>query len=351
MGTGPTEKGGRMKQNRGFSIRKMNIVKGCLIAAVVFAMAAAPATVQATGYRVETATTNSVTGSAIPSSASYNYAGYTGAFFYQPYPGPGNTDTNYSTVLSGTQDLTGTAKSSWDSASSAFKLDPQYNPQVPATMAASYAAADLASGTVRASATVTPGYYGNGPYAVGSAGATARAIAYDTLLFTNSNTTASVLTVSWIAEGSWDHLTLPDGSSYALAPAGKVSSFMGFGNGQLTTEAISFHGNNYIPGNATVTQSGWTTADFVSTDAMRIQFTGTYTLNPGVSELPIYLGLNMAAYGDRMDFSNTGKMGLVLPDGVSFTSDSGVFMTPEPATLLLLGLGFGGLTLTRRRQK
>lgn len=56
------------------------------------------------------------------------------------------------------------------------------------------------------------------------------------------------------------------------------------------------------------------------------------------------------------DLLNTGRLGLGLPSGVTFSSQSGVFLTsnevavPEPGSLALLGLGVAGLGLSRRRK-
>ncbi|MBI3709206.1 MAG: PEP-CTERM sorting domain-containing protein, partial [Proteobacteria bacterium] len=57
------------------------------------------------------------------------------------------------------------------------------------------------------------------------------------------------------------------------------------------------------------------------------------------------------------DFSNTGSVGLILPDNVSFTSDSGVFLTDtgqpttdlaEPSSLAGFGLAIFSLAMARR---
>jgi hypothetical protein len=58
------------------------------------------------------------------------------------------------------------------------------------------------------------------------------------------------------------------------------------------------------------------------------------------------------------DFSHTASVALVLPDGVTFTSDSGVFLTavqspnsvPEPSIWAMLLIGCGGIGATLRRR-
>lgn len=53
--------------------------------------------------------------------------------------------------------------------------------------------------------------------------------------------------------------------------------------------------------------------------------------------------------GITLDFSNTAALALALPQGFTFTSESGVFLSqqaspvPEPGTWMLLGTGLIGL--------
>jgi hypothetical protein len=56
--------------------------------------------------------------------------------------------------------------------------------------------------------------------------------------------------------------------------------------------------------------------------------------------------------GGPMDFSNTASVTLTMPDGATFVSESGVFLSavPEPASALLLALGLVALPLLRRKR-
>ena len=59
---------------------------------------------------------------------------------------------------------------------------------------------------------------------------------------------------------------------------------------------------------------------------------------------------------NTMNFLDTGQFSISVPNGTSFTSASGQFLTappsgvPEPATLLLCGLGLSGIGVIRRRR-
>lgn len=66
--------------------------------------------------------------------------------------------------------------------------------------------------------------------------------------------------------------------------------------------------------------------------------------------------LSVNAYGSTVDFSHTAALGLVLPQGVTYGSASGVFLqgpvggVPEPATWAMLITGFGLIGATMRRR-
>ncbi len=67
-------------------------------------------------------------------------------------------------------------------------------------------------------------------------------------------------------------------------------------------------------------------------------------------------GLSVRAYGAAIDYSHTSTLGIILPDGVSYTSASGVLLSqaavvPEPATWALMIGGFGMVAGAIRRRE
>lgn len=91
--------------------------------------------------------------------------------------------------------------------------------------------------------------------------------------------------------------------------------------------------------------------------------TYTQTINiVGASKdfaVSLFANLNCAT-GMTCDYGNTAKIGLQLPSGVTFTSDSGVFLAglipvpggvPEPATWAMMLVGIGGVGAAMRRTK
>lgn len=87
-------------------------------------------------------------------------------------------------------------------------------------------------------------------------------------------------------------------------------------------------------------------------------------LGDGTDTFDVFVSLAVAASTNNnqvvvtMDFTNTGTFGLGLEDGVTFTSQSGVFLNgpgsdpvPEPSALGLIGLGVLGMGVAARRRR
>ena len=109
----------------------------------------------------------------------------------------------------------------------------------------------------------------------------------------------------------------------------------------------------------TGTPAGWDSFSFTNVTETGFDFTGNFTVTDGERRSfsqRLYL---ICQEGVTCDFSNTGRVGLQLPAGVSFTSGSGVFLqppatgpVPEPASwaMLISGFGLAGGAMRRRRR-
>jgi len=102
---------------------------------------------------------------------------------------------------------------------------------------------------------------------------------------------------------------------------------------------------------------GWDSFQFSNQTASGFDFVGKYTVSDG-QMLVGTSALGLTVIDASADFSNTSTLSLMLPTGVSFTSDSGVFLSglsasaPEPAAWIAMLAGFGlvGAAFRRRRR-
>lgn len=329
------------------------------IAAAMLALATA-AEASAAGYSVSTSA-NTGRGYARGCAAQYNPSGGTGASFVVndgsnanciSGGGPGSTAFNNQNVtVTGSTDKTGTLTASHDESSN-VSFDPIYG------SAHASAAADLATGKVHLFATAE--------YSAGDAGAAAIASARlnDTLHFSVAGANANTITlipVSFAFDGKFT-------PGRALNPTATLYYDFTFGNARAYEfgdyGAGYYNGTSYptfaFPAAAGIT-SGWQSASFSSYDPQNTRFSGIYALTGASADIPISFGLQIIAGNNvTLDYLNTGSISIGKVAGVSFTSDSGVFLTkaggavggvPEPASwaMLIAGFGLTGATLRRRR--
>lgn len=126
-----------------------------------------------------------------------------------------------------------------------------------------------------------------------------------------------------------------------------------FENGNISAEFLT----QINPLGASSGASGaWTSYSIGPNAIGHVSFSGVYDLVGATHDLGLGYSL-VASSGDSFsDYLSTGKIGFVLPSNVSFTSDSGIFLTqsavPEPAIWAMLAIGFGaiGAQLRRRRR-
>ena len=230
------------------------------------------------------------------------------------------------------------------SASVAVNNGVSYDPQNGVTGSLNASAhADLATGTVGALAAGLPcapatDLCGDEASAFGEM--------QDSLTFTDTTGSIKDIALSWTFDGSI--------TSNAVAPAGPDETFYSvfcfeqgvdcFGNpnalphGSISTSLFEMED---ATGTVTTTSptTGWVSTSITGgpTDGM---FDGVFAVPMGVSSESLNAYLFVSCEMATCDFSQTGALGIgPLPDGVSYTSGSGVLLTsatPEPRSWLLM---------------
>jgi hypothetical protein len=230
-----------------------------------------------------------------------------------------------------------------------------------AATAGGTAMADLATGQLHASA------YETGPVAGGSA--TASASFSDTVHFDVGSITGIIpLTVTATVHGTFGG----DGSP-ATGPYGggsfSLALYDPFTNSFQLTAGIGYM-SDALGDIGDTSTSHWVTGGSSTGPWSQVGpdiFIGTYYLDTAHPDLMVNMNLDAFSanggwdYGSFSDFGHTAGFSWVLPEGVTFTSDSGVFLTkaplgetggvPEPAAWALMLAGFGSIGAILRSRR
>lgn len=212
------------------------------------------------------------------------------------------------------------------------------------TTADARATADLATGKVGVYASGERRNTGN-PFIEGTFG-TATARFDDTLSFQVAGANAGTHTqigIRYVIDGSITECS-----------GGSLQFNLGFGGANAFGSVGENCSNDFVGGSVT---AGWVSHSYTVLTAGLIQFDAVYDIVGTQAEIGIMAQLkaNAGTFG-AVDFLHTGAISLLLPEGVTYSSGSGLFLAgditspvPEPASLTLAGLGLALVLLSRRR--
>lgn len=209
------------------------------------------------------------------------------------------------------------------------------------------ATADLAGGVLRAatgSAADVP-YIGVGPV---SPRVLSQSMMQDYVTFSVASAAGADVVLTAHLDGSY---ALSD-PVYANA---SVRNFVSFGGSFTYYGGDNSSGDSYGYNGSPI--GSFSSYSFSNETATGFDFTGTLHVTDGQrveSTTALYLDCSSSS----CDFSHTARIGLNVPTGVSFTSDSGVFLTgtnpvaavPEPSTWALMLAGFAAVGRVARRR-
>lgn len=220
--------------------------------------------------------------------------------------------------------------------------------------ASSYGSANLATGALKASVVTT------GPDNFGSPGGDVSSVIADTVHFNNITGGALMLDISYAFDGAVlspsSGLSSSGSSFLQLEGCGSCGSFYfandGASVGDLISAAFNDNGVYGFTTFAGAVPLGQSNHWFTSLDSTGYGATmSTRILVPtGLSSLGLKASLAVSCRsGDTCDYGNTGLVRFgALPTGLSYTSESGVFLSqvgasavPEPAAWAMMIAGFG----------
>ena len=257
-----------------------------------------------------------------------------------------------STHGSGTTNANPTLKSATESTSvDTTSIPSYYYPSGLPVAASSSASANLATGKVGIADSGTYGLSGccsgqDGGHGVSYAENT------DVLHFDIAGAgagTTTVIGVSFHVHGNMDAFT-PLGDS-----EGGLTAVLALGGG-FFEGSVNSGPNAYTPSFSEAGQTGGWLTDSVTQNAPGdFTFNATYGLTGASQDLGVVEYLEASCgNGTACDYAHTGTIAFSLPSNVTFTSDSGVFLTggvPEPATWALMLVGTAGLGAVLRRRR
>lgn len=210
------------------------------------------------------------------------------------------------------------------------------------------ATADLSGGVLRSTTSSTADVPYEGVTSV-SARVITTSFMQDYVTFSVASAAGADVVVSAHLDGSY---TLSD-PIYASTSATMVVDFGGYFSyygGANANGDYGYHGGVH---------GDFTSYSFSNESSAGYDFSGVLHVTDG-ERLRMSTGLYLDCPYSQCRFGNTGRIGLATPSGVSFTSDSGVFLSgvnavapvPEPETWALMLAGFATLgSLARRRRQ
>ena len=258
--------------------------------------------------------------------------------------------------LAGASSNTGTGGSATYSVPTAFGL-------TDATVQAVTASTDILN-----NATLTASSWASGNLATGSVGV--YAFPSLTMIGTGANSTTAIASarmddsLTFTVAGAGNSTVTDIGVNFTVDGAVSPGT-TSLGAGVLADYSFVFGDGNidYVydtadnPPSFSPTSGGWVTSSVTSESPDSLIFSGTYALSGASDTLPISMLLSLDCVGDSScDVSHTGAVTFLLPSDVTFTSQSGVFLTsaaaaPEPGYPALAGFGLilMGFAAQRRR--